>query len=187
MAANLRRQALQIFRVALKAADPYHAVLRHFKLPRGRFQNIYVIGAGKATAEMARAIEKLLGARITGGEINVKDGHTALLRRIKLNECGHPIPDDRGVSGARRIAEIAQQAGPNDLVICLISGGASALLPLPARGVTLAEKQKITRLLLACGANIHEINCVRKHLSAIKGGHLAQLVYPATLLTLILS
>lgn len=187
MAANLRRQALRIFQAALKAADPYEAVLRHFKPPRKRFQNVFVIGAGKATAEMARAIEKVLGARVTGGQINVKDGHTAKLRRVKINECSHPIPDERGVAGARRIAEIAQQAGADDLVLCLISGGASALLPLPSRGITLAEKQKTTRLLLACGANIHEINCVRKHLSAIKGGRLAQLAYPATLLTLILS
>lgn len=191
MPANLRRQALRIFHAALKAADPYEGVLRHLKLPRRRFENIFVIGAGKASAEMARAVERIVertsGAHINAGEINVKDGHTAKLRRVKLNECSHPLPDERGVSGARRIAEIAQQAGADDLVICLISGGASALLPLPARGVTLAEKQKTTRLLLACGANIHEINCVRKHLSAIKGGRLAQLVYPATLLTLILS
>jgi glycerate 2-kinase len=187
MPRNLRRQALRIFKAALKAADPYQAVLRHFEMPRGRFRNVFIIGAGKASAQMARAMEKLLGARISGGEINVKDGHSAPLRRIQINECGHPIPDARGVAGARRIAQIASAAGPGDLVICLISGGASALLPLPAPGVKLAEKQKITRLLLECGASIHEINCVRKHISAIKGGQLARLVYPATLVTLILS
>jgi glycerate 2-kinase len=132
-------------------------------------------------------VERLIGARITAGEINVKDGHGAKLRRIKINECGHPVPDQRGVAGARRIAQIASQAGPDDLVICLISGGASALLPLPAPSITLVQKQKITRSLLACGASIHEINCVRKHISAIKGGQLARLAYPATLLTLILS
>jgi glycerate 2-kinase len=109
------------------------------------------------------------------------------LRRIRINECGHPIPDGRGIRGARRIAGIARQAGPRDLVICLISGGASALMPLPSRGITLAKKQKITRSLLASGATIHEINCVRKHISAIKGGQLARLAYPATLVTLILS
>jgi glycerate 2-kinase len=187
MAASLRRQALRIFRAALKAADPYQAVLRHLRLNPQAYQNIFVIGAGKASAQMARGVERLIGARITAGEINVKDGHGARLRRIKINECGHPVPDQRGVAGARRIAQIASQAGPDDLVICLISGGASALLPLPAPSITLVQKQKITRSLLACGASIHEINCVRKHISAIKGGQLARLAYPATLLTLILS
>jgi glycerate 2-kinase len=187
MAASLRRQALQIFRAALKAADPYQAVLRHLRLQPKAYRKIFVIGGGKASAQMARAVERLIGARITAGEINVKDGHGAKLRRIKINECGHPVPDQRGVAGARRIAQIASQAGPDDLVICLISGGASALLPLPAPSITLVQKQKITRSLLACGASIHEINCVRKHISAIKGGQLARLAYPATLLTLILS
>ena len=112
---------------------------------------------------------------------------TRALRRIQINECGHPIPDQRGVAGARRIAQIASQAGPDDLVVCLISGGASALLPLPRPPITLAEKQKTTQLLLHCGASIHEINCVRKHISLIKGGQLARLAYPATLLTLVLS
>jgi glycerate 2-kinase len=199
MAVPLRRQALHIFQAALKAAAPAQAVLRHVRVQKDfliaggvrhrwrDFRNIYVIGAGKASAQMARAIERLLGARITGGEINVKDGHTAALRRIRINECGHPVPDQRGVDGARRIAQIAGEAGPDDLVIGLISGGASALLPLPAPPITLAEKQKTTRLLLNCGASIHEINCVRKHISQIKGGQLARLAYPATLVTLILS
>lgn len=199
MAASLRRQALRIFQAALKAAAPDQAVLRHVRLDRDtliaggqryrlkNFQNIHVIGAGKASAQMARPIERLLGARISGGELNVKDGHGAALRRIHINECGHPIPDARGVAGARRIAQIVSQAGPGDLIVCLISGGASALMPLPAPPITLAQKQKTTRLLLRCGASIHEINCVRKHISRIKGGQLARLAYPATLLTLILS
>jgi glycerate 2-kinase len=199
MPASLRHQALRIFKAALKAADPAEAVLRHVRREKeilivgGRryrlrsFRNIYVIGAGKASARMAAAIERLLGARITGGLINVKDGHGTRLRRIDINESGHPIPDRRGVAGARRIAQIASDAGPDDLILCLISGGASALLPLPAPPITLAEKQATTRLLLNSGANIHEINCVRKHLSLIKGGQLARLAYPATLLTLILS
>ncbi len=136
---------------------------------------------------MGQAVERLLGGRIRGGLINVKHGHTAKLRRVELNECGHPIPDHAGELGAQRIAGIARQAGADDLVICLISGGASALMPLPAPPVTLAEKQETTRLLLECGANIHELNCVRKHISAVKGGQLAQLAYPATVLTLILS
>ena len=187
MPVSLRRQALRIFRAALKAAAPDQAVLRHLRLDPEPFRNIYVIGAGKASAQMARAVERLLGARINGGLINVKDGHGAKLRRIEINECGHPIPDQRGVAGARRIAQIASHAGEDDLIIGLISGGASALLPLPAPPITLAEKQKTTRLLLHCGASIHEINCVRKHISRIKGGQLARLAYPATMLTLILS
>jgi glycerate 2-kinase len=198
MRGSSRGHALRIFRAALRAADPVQAVLRHVRregevlIADGKrpydlksFRNIYVIGAGKASARMAVAIERLLGARITGGLINAPNA--GKLRRIEINVAGHPIPDRRGVAGAKRIAEIAKQAGPDDLVICLISGGASALLPLPARGITLAQKQKITRSLLACGATIHEINCVRKHLSAIKGGKLAQMAEPAELLTLILS
>ena len=194
---HLRRQALQIFQAALKASDPVEAVLRHVRrqgevLVAGRhrynlktFRNVYVIGAGKASAQMARAVERLLGRRITTGLVNVP--HAVKLRRIECQEAGHPIPDRRGLAGARRIAGIASQAGPDDLVVFLISGGASALLPLPAPGITLAQKQKITRSLLECGATIHEINCVRKHISAIKGGQLARLAYPATLLTLVLS
>jgi hydroxypyruvate reductase len=183
----VRRKALRIFQAALKAADPAAAVQRHLHLDPKAYRNIFVIGAGKASAQMARAVERSLGARITSGEINVKDGHGAALRRIKINECRHPMPDGRGVAGARRIADIARQAGPDDLVVCLISGGASALLPFPAPPITLAEKQKTTQLLLHCGASIHEINCVRKHISKIKGGQLARLAYPASLVTLILS
>jgi glycerate 2-kinase len=199
MASALSRDALRIFHAALKAAAPSEAVLRHVKLTRGlltaarkryrldALRNVYVIGAGKASAQMAQPIERLLGKRIAQGLINVKYDHTARLRRIELNECGHPIPDRNGELGAHRIAEIASQAGEDDLVVCLISGGASALLPLPAPPVTLEEKQETTRLLLHCGANIHELNCVRKHISAVKGGQLAQLAWPATVLTLILS
>jgi len=199
MPGSLRRQALRIFHAALKAAAPAEAVLRHVEcrgeiLIAGRrryrlkaFQNIYVVGAGKASAAMAQAVERLLSSRITGGLINVKYRHTARLRRIELNECGHPVPDLAGERGAQRIAQIAGAAGPDDLVICLISGGASALLPLAAPPVTLAEKQTTTRLLLGCGATIHELNCVRKHISLLKGGQLARLAYPATVLTLVLS
>jgi glycerate 2-kinase len=197
MTVSSRAHARRIFRAALRAADPVQAVLRHVRregevLIAGkrrydlcRFKSIYVIGAGKASVRMAVALERLLGRRITGGLINAPNA--AKLRRIEVNEAGHPIPDRRGVAGAKRIAQIAKEAGPDDLIIFLLSGGASALLPLPAPPFTLAQKQKITRLLLHCGATIHEINCVRKHISAIKGGKLASLAEPATLLTLILS
>ena len=199
MPRSLRSQALRIFRAAVRAANPAEAVLRHAKIGGGvltagrrkyrlsEFENIYVIGAGKAGAQMAQAVEKLLGRRITAGLVNIKYGHAARLRRIELNECGHPLPDAKGEQGAARIAQLAQHASARDLVICLVSGGASALLPLPAPPVTLADKQATTRLLLNCGADIHEINCIRKHISLVKGGQLARLAYPATVLTLILS
>jgi glycerate 2-kinase len=184
----LRKQALAIFKAALATADPVDAVVRHLKRLRlSRYRNIYVIGAGKAGAPMAQAAERVLGRRITAGLINVKDGHVARLRHIELNECGHPVPDERGVAGAQRIAAIAERAEKDDLVICLISGGGSALLPLPAEPITLEEKQATTRLLLACGANIHEINTLRKHISRIKGGQLARLAAPATVESLLLS
>lgn len=185
---TLRRHAISIFRAALAAAHPADAVARHLARRNfARFRNIYVIGAGKAGASMAQAAERVLGGRITAGLINVKDGHVAKLRRIELNQCGHPVPDERGAAGSARIAQIAAAAGPDDLVICLVSGGASALLPLPAEGISLEEKQATTRLLLACGANIHEINAVRKHISRIKGGQLARLAAPARVESLLLS
>jgi glycerate 2-kinase len=194
-----RSHALAIFRAAVHAADPRQAVLAHVKIdgpalvvgPRryrlANFDRLRVIGAGKASAGMAQALERVLGRRITDGCINVPDGNTVRLRRIVLHQAGHPIPDQRGVEGARRIAQIARESGRRDLLICVISGGASALMPLPAPGVTLAQKKEITRRLLASGANIQEINTVRKHMSAIKGGHLAKLAHPAMVIALILS
>jgi hydroxypyruvate reductase len=194
-----RSHASTIFRAAVRAADPRQAVLAHVKIDGpalvvgnrryrlAEFDRIRVIGAGKASARMAQALERVLGKRITDGWINVPAGSALHLRRITLHEAGHPIPDGRGVEGARRIAEIARDAGRRDLLICVISGGASALMPLPAPGITLARKKEITRRLLASGANIHEINTVRKHMSAIKGGHLAALANPATVIALILS
>lgn len=195
----MRADALKILRAALAAADPAAAVARHLSVKQGiltagrrryrldQFENIFVIGAGKASAAMAQAVERLLGRRISEGIINVKYGDAAKLRRIELNYSGHPIPDGNGMRGAGRIANLARHAGPRDLLICLISGGASALLPLPARPVLLEHKQQLTQMLLESGATIHEINCVRKHLSQIKGGQLARLAYPATVVTLILS
>jgi hydroxypyruvate reductase len=185
---NLRRHARAIFRAALDAADPAAAVARHLsRLNFDRYRHIYVLGAGKAGASMAQAAERVLGKRITAGLINVKYGHTARLRRIELNECGHPVPDSAGAAGAARIAALAESAGSGDLVLCLISGGASALLPLPAEAITLEEKQTTTRELLACGANIHEINALRKHISRIKGGQLARIAAPAAVESLLLS
>ena len=196
---TLRKQALAIFRAAVQAADPVEAVRRHFHLQDGvlavggrryrlaQFDRIFVIGAGKASASMGKAVERALGSRISSGLINVKYGHTDKLKRIELIECGHPKPDQAGLAGAARIAMIAKQAGERDLVVCVMSGGGSALLPAPAAPVTLEEKQSITKLLLDCGANIHEINAVRKHISSIKGGQLARMAFPATVISLLLS
>lgn len=194
-----RHHALQIFRAALQAADPYRAVLQHLSFD-GRvlkagdkryrldaFDRIQVIGAGKAGASMARAVERLLGRRITSGFLNVPDGVSARLHRIQLHACGHPVPDERGAEGGRHILEIARSAGPRDLLIALISGGASAMLPSPAPPLTLKAKQALTRQLLASGATIQEMNTVRKHLSLIKGGQLAQAASPATVVALLLS
>jgi len=192
-AAVLRRHALSIFRASLAAADPAEAVTRHLKrLDFAPFRNVYVLGAGKAGVSMAQAAERVLGRRIAAGFVNVKlgsieRGGAARLRRVELNECGHPVPDARGTFGAERIAEIAARAGERDLVVWLVSGGASALLPFPAAPVTLEEKQAVTRLLLAAGADIHEINCVRKHISRIKGGQLARMAAPAAVEALLLS
>jgi hydroxypyruvate reductase len=185
----LRRDAKTILMAALAAADPTAAVDRVLRAREDleKYARIFIVGAGKAGGTMARAAEQYLSGRIIAGCVNVKDGDSARTRLIELRPCGHPIPDERGMAGAKRIAEICTEAGENDLVICLLSGGASALLPYPAPPITLAEKQETTRLLLASGANIHEINAVRKHLSAIKGGLLARLASPAKVLSLILS
>ena len=189
----------ELFEAALEAVDPYQAVLaalrvdgdtlhvagEHFDLCA--FERILVVGGGKATARMAQAVETLLGERVAGGLIVVKTGHTAALKFIEQAEAAHPVPDAAGEAGARRILDLVRGADAKTLVLCLLSGGASALLVAPAEGVTLQDKQKATALLLRAGASIGELNAVRKHLSALKGGRLAQAAYPATVLTLLLS
>lgn len=150
-------------------------------------ENIWVIGAGKASAAMGHYVECILGERITGGHIVVKYGHSCLLKKIKVTEAGHPIPDDNGFVAAREIKEIASEASANDLVICLISGGASALLSDLPDGMLPEELYIVNNLLVRSGATINEINCVRKHLSSVKGGQLARTIRPARLITLIIS
>lgn len=186
---SLRRDARAILKSALAAANPAATVEAALRSRRDldRYEHIFVVGAGKAGGTMARAAERVLGSRITAGCVAVKDGDAAKSRRIELRASGHPVPDERGVAAAQRIAELCFGAGPRDLVVCLLSGGASALLPAPAPPVTLAEKQETTKLLLASGATIHQINAVRKHISSIKGGRLAQLAAPARVVTLALS
>jgi len=189
----------EIFGAALAAVDAYQALLNSARLAGNclqvgedsyhlaAFERIIVVGAGKAAARMALAIEALLGARIAAGLIVVKEGHTARLRIIEQVEASHPIPNQAGEEGTRRILEMMHGADDKTLVICLLSGGASALLVAPAEGLTLRDKQETTVLLLNAGATIGELNAVRKHLSAVKGGRLAQAAYPAQVVTLILS
>jgi glycerate 2-kinase len=152
-----------------------------------KYEHLFILGAGKASALMARELEDLLGDRITEGVVVVKYGHACRLNRIRLLESGHPIPDENGRIAADALIELADQAGEKDLVICLLSGGASALLADFPEGSTLEELSLLNSLLLTCGAGIREVNTVRKHFSRIKGGQLAARIYPATLISLILS
>lgn len=196
---TIRGVARKIFSQALWAADPKNIISAHVslhnqflrvgakKFPLSRYKRIFVAGCGKASAAMAYRLEKILGSRITAGLVNVKYGHTQKLKRIRLQEAGHPLPDAKGLEGAQEMVGMLSHLTEHDLVIFLISGGGSALLPFPSPGITLKEKQKITDLLLGCGANIQEINTLRKHLSLLKGGGLARRVAPATLISLILS
>ncbi|MCF8111330.1 MAG: glycerate kinase [Desulfobacteraceae bacterium] len=195
----MHKLAEDILHAALNAVNAKNCVAAHLtrtgnRLLAGKkefdlsgFENIHVIGAGKATAHMAAAVESILEDRITSGIITVKYDHTVPLKIIRTIEAGHPVPDENGVRGAHLILETAKKAGEKDLVICLLSGGGSALMPLAAPGLSLAEKQETIRHLLACGAAIEEINAIRKHLSAIKGGQLAKAAAPATMITLIVS
>ncbi len=146
-----------------------------------------MVGAGKATAGMAKAVEEILGNRITEGIICVKYGHQLPLTRIKTIQAAHPVPDSAGERAAEKIIELLSQADEKDLVISLISGGGSALLPLCRKPVTLEEKQKLTLKLLAVEADIHEINIIRKHISLTKGGNLMKFAYPARVINLVLS
>ena len=196
---KLREDALNIFNAGIKAVDPVNAVKRYLTRQDDRleiqgqtynlsnYENIYVIGMGKASAAMAQAVEELIGDRLKAGVLNVKYDHTVPLKIVRVNEAGHPVPDEAGLSGTRQIIDMLRQTGEKDLVFCLISGGGSALLPCPVEGVTLEDKQLVTKALLECGATIHEINALRKHISQVKGGRLATLAYPSTMISFILS
>ena len=152
-----------------------------------KLRNVYVVGGGKASGSMAEVLEEMLGKRITDGIVNVPHGDSHETSIIKLNSSGHPVPDEAGVAGTRSILAIAEKAEKDDLIICLISGGGSSLMPLPRDGISLKDKQKLTDGLLKSGARINEINAVRKHISDFKGGWLAKKAYPATILNLVLS
>ena len=174
----------RMFDAAVASAQPALCVAPHLPpAPRGR---LIVIGAGKASAAMARAVEDHWPGPLTGVVVT-RYGYAVPCRHIEIVEAAHPVPDAAGMRAAQRMLEAVANLSADDLVLCLISGGGSALLPLPADGLTLGDKQAVNRSLLACGATISEVNCVRRHLSAIKGGRLAAACHPAEVLTLLIS
>ncbi|MFQ6017129.1 MAG: glycerate kinase [Kiloniellaceae bacterium] len=173
-----------LFEAALGAADPRQVVPRH--LPPPPIGRTIVIGAGKAAAAMARAVEEHWTGPLEGLVVT-RYGHGLACTQIEVVEAAHPVPDAAGRRAARRILEMVQGLDDDDLVLCLISGGGSALLALPAPGLSLADKRAVNRALLKSGANIAEMNCVRKHLSAVKGGRLAAAAWPARVLSLLIS
>lgn len=192
----------RVLAAALDAVDPGVALRRWLRREgsllecAGRaydldnFQHVWIVGAGKAGYPMTQAAADLLAGRVSGGLVITKDGHAPALHLpggVVLREASHPLPDPRGAAAAREIASLLQGCGQHDLVICLISGGGSALMPAPVEGVSLADLQQVTGSLLACGADIQQINTIRKHLDRLKGGGLARLASPAALLTLVLS
>jgi hydroxypyruvate reductase len=191
-----------ILAAAVEAVDPRQAVLRALRrsgdvlrladqeYDLGQVRRVLLVGAGKAGAPMAAGTAEILGSDLTDGLVIVKEGHAGFLGvppAVKIVEAGHPVPDERGVAGTRKLVALLDDLTPEDLVICLISGGGSALLTLPAEGVNQPDLQELTRLLLASGADIEEINTLRRHLDLMKGGGLARRAAPAQILTLILS
>lgn len=203
-APKVRAKILPVLEAALAAVDPYVAVKKRLQRQGNRlriedrsydlgdYDAVYVVGAGKAGAPMAQAVAETLDDCIAGGLVVVKTGHgpdreLGQRERVPVVEASHPMPDTAGVEAGQRILEIADQAAENDLVITLLSGGGSALLVAPAEGLTLDDLQQMTDALLASGATINEVNCLRKHCSAVKGGQLARAAHPATQITLALS
>jgi glycerate 2-kinase len=175
----------QIFRAAIAAVDPLQILKDHLPTPpKGR---TIVLGAGKAAAAMAKAVENHWPGEIDDGLVVTRYDHGLPCRRIEVVEAAHPVPDAKGQEAALRILEKVKGLGADDLVLCLISGGGSAIMTIPGDGLTLADKQAVNKALLKSGANIAEMNCVRKHLSAIKGGRLAAAAYPAKVVTLLIS
>lgn len=198
-------QARAIFRAGLEAVDPRAAVLRStaleqqdllildeegqevHRLDLGRFRRVLVIGAGKAAGAMAQGLEERLGARVTGGFVVVKDDHEAPTQRVSCRAAGHPIPDDAGARAAEDLLALVEQADADTLLLAVFSGGASALLPAPPAGVSLADERALTTLLLGSGLAIQAVNTVRRHVSRLRGGQLARAAAPATLISLVLS
>ncbi|QJB57281.1 glycerate kinase [Pseudodesulfovibrio sp. zrk46] len=196
---NKQEQLMTIVDRTLQAVSPDPAMRAALKLDGDmltvdgkkydltQYDRIFVLGAGKASAAMAQTLEALLGDRLHGGIIATKYEHSVLLKKTTIMEAGHPVPDMAGERAAKELLSLAKGTTENDLVFCLMSGGASAIVPAPRNPVTLAVKQGVTRKLLECGATINEINAIRKHLSLFKGGHLAKALEPSTVITLIIS
>jgi hydroxypyruvate reductase len=198
---DLHDAAVRLQRAALSAVDPEAAIHRHVcrtgnelivadrRYDLNAYERVFVIGGGKAAVSMAAAVVDILGERLTRGTVVTKYEHARGWSHpaFQVIEAGHPVPDEDSVRGAQAVAELARRATERDLVICLISGGGSALLTRPAEGLTLDDFQRLTNMLLRSGATINELNAVRKHCSGIKGGNLARLAAPAQLVTLILS
>jgi glycerate 2-kinase len=195
--ARLRGAARAILREALQAADPHRLVRRQLKLRAGFLEaggvlyrlgrgRVVLVAIGKAAVPMARAAEEVLGERLDEG-LAVSTASEGALERVRLLTASHPVPDARGLAAAAEVESLARGLGRDDLLLVLLSGGASALLPSPAEGVTLEDKARTTALLLRAGATIHETNAVRKHLSRLKGGGLARAAVPARVVTLVLS
>ncbi len=190
-----REQIIGLFHAALYAADPYEAVRLHTGkilsvYENEGFQKLMAVGFGKAASPMIKAVMDDLGERVTGGFIVTKYGHAGQTDRkdvIKVYEAGHPLPDENGARATEKIINSLKDADSKTLVVCLVSGGGSALLVSPYGGITLREKQNATELLLNAGADIFELNTVRKHISEVKGGRLAEIAYPAKVISLILS
>jgi glycerate-2-kinase len=192
---------IEVVKKAIASADPSAAMRRLLRKDEARLRvggqefdlskagKIVVVGGGKASGKMAEVLEEIIGDRITGGVVNVLEGTASehRLRRVKLIEAGHPFPTEASVKGAEEMMDIVSGLGPKDIVICLLSGGGSALITLPAEGISLGELRDTTELLLKSGASIQEVNAVRKHLSRIKGGQLAKAAYPAKVITLLIS
>ncbi|MDL1970701.1 MAG: glycerate kinase [Candidatus Desulfofervidaceae bacterium] len=182
-----------LFWTGIRAVNPYTAVKEYLKkvqeeIKTDEYQKVIVIGFGKAAYTMAKAVEEEWGDLIDTGLAITKYGHGGKLDKIKITEAGHPLPDENGVKATEEIIKLIKaNAGEKTLILCLISGGGSALLVAPYEGITLAEKQSVTQLLLKAGADITELNAVRKHLSRVKGGRLAERAYPSRLIALILS
>jgi len=188
-----------IFKAGVEAVDPERAVQKYVRCQGNQlfvgdcsyaldsYKRIFLVGAGKGTAPMAKALENILGERLTNGLIIVKYGHGIPLEKTQILEADHPIPDDAGLRATEELLKQVQECTKEDLLICAFSGGGSALLPAPSSPITLDQKQATTRLLLECGATINEINAIRKHLSRSKGGWLAKEAYPATIVSLLLS